>query len=485
MRNIATRNDVDFKKFDLKYAHRVLILLALLAVLVMYVDIMLTPSLPAIGAQYHIDSAQASLIISLYLVFGTAIVPIVGKLGDIFGKKRMLMYVLVMYIIMVTITSFVNRFDIILISRTFQGIGLSMFPLSFSLIREEFPRELVPRAQGLIAGMFGGGTALGLPIGAYVANSYGWQANYHIVLPFLIVLTILIYFIIKESKFTMRNAKLDYVGAAWLGTSLAMIVLGISQGAIWGWTSYKVLGLSIGGLVLLLPLIFFERIRSNPILDLKLLSQRNVLISNLIALVISLSMFLAFQAISYKMELSPPSGFGFDILTTGLYLLPLAITMLVLAYPIGILVSKFGVKKFLFIGSVLGMIGFVLLSTATTAIRMAEYLVVAAAGIGILMISIQNLLVLSVQLHDMGIATSLNNVFRNMGSSMGAPIAGSLISTYTIIYIVGSKTFSLPSTSAFQYSFYVAIAGFTAAFILSFFAKEVIDLKHSKKKIRS
>src|SRR5208283_3191974 len=181
-------------QFDLKYANRNLMLFALLAASVMYIEIMLTPSLPFIQKEYHVTYGQVTLILALYTVFGTAINPIVGKLGDIYGKKRILMIVLAAYCVMVTLTSFAPNFNILLISRTFQGVGLGIFPLAFSLVREQFPRNLVPRAQGLLSAMFGAGLALGLPVGAFIANSYGWQANYHIATPFVIGLTVLLYF---------------------------------------------------------------------------------------------------------------------------------------------------------------------------------------------------------------------------------------------------------------------------------------------------
>ena len=173
---------------------------------------MLTPSLPRIASDYNVTIAEVSLVISLYTVFGTAVNPVIGKLGDIVGKKRVLIYVLVIYCAMVAVTSFASNFTVLLVSRTVQGIGLGIFPLAFSLVREEFPRELVPRAQGILSAMFGAGAAFGLPLGALVANSYGWQANYHIALPFIVVLTVLIFYTVKESSVTDPNAKLDYVG---------------------------------------------------------------------------------------------------------------------------------------------------------------------------------------------------------------------------------------------------------------------------------
>ena len=467
--------------FSEAYANRVIILFSLLAAFVLFVDIMLTPSLPSIARQYKVSIATVSLIISLYTVFGTAVNPVIGKLGDIYGKKKVLIYVLVIYCVMVAITSFANNFTLLLVSRTFQGIGLGIFPLAFSLVREQFPRERVPRAEGILSAMFGAGAAFGLPIGAWIANSYGWQANYHAALPFIVGLTILIYFIVRESNFTNLMAKLDYVGALWLGAGLAAIVLGLSEGASWGWTSAPVLGLIFGGIISLFPLVFYERRVAEPILNLKLLAIRNVLVSNVVGLSSGAALFLAFQAITYKLELPPPAGYNFDILTTGLYLLPLAVTILIVAIPVGRLVAKYGAKPFLYAGCALGAVGFYLLSTATSADQIAVYLVVASAGMAMQLVPSQNLLVLSVQRKQMGLATSLSTVFRNIGSSLGAPIAGSLLSTFAVTYVIHGQTISLPTQTAFNYSYYIAVLGFAVALVVSLFAQEIIGKRADKR----
>ena len=466
--------------FSQAYANRVLVLFSLLAAFVLYVDIMLTPSLPQIASDYKVTIAEVSLVISLYTVFGTAVNPVIGKLGDIVGKKRILIYVLIIYAIMVATTSFASNFTILLISRTVQGIGLGIFPLAFSLVREEFPREMVPRAQGILSAMFGAGAAFGLPIGGLIANSYGWQTNYHIALPFIVVLTILIFINVRESSITNPSAKLDYVGSVWLGVTLGAIIFGLSEGSTWGWTSLPVLGLIFGGFVFIIPLVFYERRVLEPILNLKLLAIRNVVVSNAVGIASGAALFIAFQAVTFELELKPPSGYGFDILTTALYLLPLAVAILVVAIPVGRLIPKYGCKPFLYIGCVLGAVGFYLISTATTADQIAGYLVVASAGLGILLVATQNLLVLSISKREMGLATSLNTVFRNIGSSLGAPVAGSLMSTFVVTYLIAGQAVSLPTKTAFHYAYYIAILGFVVSLVISLFAQEVMGKRANR-----
>ena len=161
-------NDKNFKskeEFDSKYALRVMLILAGLVLIVMYIEGMLTPSLPAIEKEFNISVAQASLLLSTYLIGGVALTPVIGKLGDLYGKKKMLTIVLVIYSISVSVTGFSPTYDFMIAARTVQGIGLAIMPLGMSLVREEFPREIVPRAQALISAMFGVGFAISLPLG--------------------------------------------------------------------------------------------------------------------------------------------------------------------------------------------------------------------------------------------------------------------------------------------------------------------------------
>lgn len=461
--------------FDRRYANRALVLLAAIAALIMYVDVMLTPALPRIVVEYGVSIDQASLLISLYTVLGVAVIPIFGKLGDIYGKKRIMMYILVVYIIAATMTSLAPDFNLILVSRFVQGVGLGIFALCFSLAREQFPKDLVPRAQGIISAIQISGGALGLLGGAIVTNAVGWQGNYYIALPIIVVVTALIFIGVKESTHKKPGVALDYVGAAWLGTSLIAIVLGLSEGPSWGWISVPTLGLLVVGTVMLVPLALHERELSEPVLNLKLLGQRNVIVANLVVLSVGLSTGIVFQAIVYALELPPPSGFGMSITEVGLYLLPLVVVILPVAIAVGRGITKSGVKLFLYLGALLAFVAFLLLSTFTNALQMEVYLVVYAFGQGMLTVSTQNLLVLSIASGDMALGTSLNTVFRYIGQTMGAPMAGALLSTFVTGYMINGHLLLLPTKAAFEYCFYVPVVAFAVVGLLSIFAREVIE----------
>ncbi len=446
----------------------------------MYVEGMLTPSLIQIGRDFGLNPkdapAELSLILALYAVSGTALNPVVGKLGDIYGKKRVLTYVLLIYAVAVTLTGFAPTFELMLVSRTVQGVGLAIFPLVFSLVREEFPRDMVPRAQGIISGMFGVGFAVSIPLGAYVSETWGWRFTYHTAVPFVIIGAALIIILVKESAFTRPHERVDFVGASLLGISLVALVLALAQGSAWGWTSPMTLGLVAVSVALLFPLYAYERNYSRggsePILNLRLLSIRNVVISNIVILVASLGMFLAFQAYLYKFgpQFPSPVGFGLDIFHIGLSLFPLAASFIIFAPLTGILVPRTGVKRISLLGGVVGAVGFFLSMFSTTYVQYLLSMFVAGAGLAVLQASVINLLTLSIETRDMGLATSMNTVFRNLGSSVGAPIAGSLLSTFA-------------PGSAFQYIFLIAVAAFILVILVVPYGVEVLGRTQFKRTV--
>lgn len=450
------------QKFDKKYANLALMLFAGFAIMSLYIETMLVPSLPSIGKQYGIDPAETSLIISMYLVSGVALNPIVGKLGDIYGKKRVLRYILPIYVIAVGVTGFSPNFTFLLVSRTIQGVGLTLFPLLISLVQEEFPKEMVPRSLAIIVAMFSVGAAIGLPIGSLISNSFGWQVTYHTAFPFILIIAVLMLLKIKESRYTRPDVKIDYVGAVGLAISLAMMVFAMSEGTAYGWTSAPILFLIIAGVMILIALLFYERRITEPILNSKLLGIKNVLCSNILVFFAGLGMFFSYQIFAYLFESPNPLGFGYTIFQTGLAIVPFSIMSVLMAPIAGRYIPRLGVKPFFVGGAITGIIGFALAAThvANPVLTIIGEAIIGA-GLAIVNIPTINLLVLSIEQRDMGLATSLNSVFRFSGSALGAPVAGLLIATYE-------------SSISFVYGFYLGIICMVLVLIVAFFSDEIL-----------
>ncbi len=472
---------VSREDFDRSYAVKVMLLLAGLVMTVMYIEGMLTPSLPTIEGDFSITSSQASLILSLYMVGGVAATPIVGKLGDIYGKKRMLVVVLGVYAVAVSFTGFAPNFPYLLISRTIQGMGMAVMPLGFALVREEFPKDMIPKAQAVVSAMFGAGFAVSLPLGSWVSNNYGWRWTYHSAIPVVVMLAILALVMIKESRFRRPQVKIDYLGAMLLAITLSLFVFALSEGSIWGWTSTNTLSMVITGAVLSVPLAWYElrytKRGGEAILNFKLLSMRNVLVANLILTIAGMGMFLSMFALTYRFSYQFFENSKNTILDTGLALVPFALGTIIFGPVGGILVSRTGVKPISIAGAAIATVGFLLQATLPGYWEVLVFEFITGAGLSLINGTLINLIVLTVNPRDMGLATAMNGTFRSLGSSVGAPIAGSMISTYSISMIIAGKVISIPTNTAFVYIFVTAAVMFLVAAILIPFGKEVLGKK--------
>ncbi|MGD0249389.1 MAG: MFS transporter, partial [Thermoplasmata archaeon] len=298
----------------------VLVLLASAALMVNYVETMLVPALPTLVAFFDgVPYTTIAWVVSAYLLVGVSTTPLFAKLGDIYGKKRMLVVVLGLYAVAVSVTGFtpqlatflgLSRFNavyLLIALRGLQGVGLAMFPLAFAMVGEELPPVKVAQAQGLIGAMFAIGAALGLFGGAWLIQSYGWQFAYHTVIPFAALILALAILALPESHHRLR-VRLDVPGAGFLGAALATLLLGLSQGPAWGWNQLAAVrpaGVPLGVPELFVlsaafAVLFYFRERSTaaPMIHLERFRQRNLAIGYVGALFVGVSIFLGFVGLT-------------------------------------------------------------------------------------------------------------------------------------------------------------------------------------------
>lgn len=445
--------------------------------LIMYIETMLVVSLPSIALQYHVSIAETSLIVALYALAGVAISPLVGRLGDAFGNKKIFIFFLMLYVVSVAMTSFSPSFEFLLISRTIQGAGMAMLPLIMSIIVKTFPRETIPKKTGLLRGVVFIGSSLGLPLGGYISSIFGWQGNYHIVLPIMIVVGILSVIIVRRIPDTKTRTEIDVMGGIWFGISIGAIVLALGEGPTWGWKSPITITLIVLGFVLLIPLMLYERKIKDPILHIELLKQRNMVVSVIALFAMTMSAFLAYQVLTYQFQLEPPSGYGLGLITTGIYLLPFGLSPLIMSIAVGSIIPKYGIKPFLYIGSVSGAVGFFMLSIADSPDMLSVFAIVAAIGLSTISISGQTLILLSIKKSRMGLANGLVTAFTGTGNSIGAALAASIISTFLSTYYIRGSLLILPSNFAFKLIYYIAVSLMILALLTSVFSKEAIGKK--------
>jgi MFS family permease len=446
------------RSYDPKYARQVLGILAGMALMVTYVETMVLPAFSNFESFFQVtDASTIAWILSAYLLVGVVITPIFGKLGDIYGKKRMLLIAMGVYTLAVSVAGFTpnigaafgvarpDQIYLLIAVRALQGVGMAMFPLGFAMLPEVFPPARVGQAQGVLSGMFAGGAALGLVGGGWIAQNYGWQLTYHTVIPIAIIVFVLALVFLKES--TVRAArKIDLPGAASLGIGLTFLMLGITEGAYWGWTSLS--GGSIDGIAWGVPqflilaaaafavFLWWEPRAPSPIVSFAELRQRNIWVSNLNGVMVGMTMFLLFTIFVILGEYPAP-GFGLGEFDAALMLVPAVIGMMAFGYPLGRSISRFGPKPVMTLGFVLISIGALgLLAFNRTNVEVAIWAIPVMVGnVGVL-ISMSNIIVLSVDPRTMGIHTGMNQTFRNLGSALGPVVVTTILASYGFSFLV-------------------------------------------------
>ncbi len=457
---------------------RILGLLALAALLVNFIETMLVPALPRLstffdGAPY----TTVAWILTAYLIVGVCTIPLFGRLGDIYGKRRILTIVLSIYAVAVLLAPFTpsigaaaglsraSSIYLLIGVRGLQGIGLAMFPLALAMVAEALPRERVAPAQGIISAMFAVGAALGLVGGSYLIQHWGWQVAYQSVLPLVVLMPILSVTLLPEGN-RGTGAALDLPGAGLLGGALATFLLGLTVGPTWGWSALSggaIGALSFGvpelfGLAILFAVLFVLRERSaaQPMVDLERFGERNIAISYVGALLIGAALFTAFVTLTVLVEF-PRVGLGLSLTDFGVASIPTTVTMFIAAPLVGRGVARFGPRPMLILGSILSTTGFLLLlAFHGSFLDLIVEAIPTFVGLVASLVSVTNVIALSSRAGETGIHMGLTEMFQDLGASAGPVLVATLLASFTQVLRIpdpaapgGFVTETIPSATAF------------------------------------
>ena len=480
--------------YDPRRARQLLIVLARMALMVTYVETMVLPAFHQFYTFFQLNSTASfstvAWILSAYLLVGTAVVPVFGKLGDLYGKKRMLMIAMSVYAVAVTAAGFtpdigaffgVSRPDQIYLLigvRGVQGIGMGMFPLAFAMIPEAFPASKVANGQSVVSAMFAAGAALGLAGGGWIAQTFGWQFTYHTVIPLAISLVVLAGILLRESPIH-GTPVLDLPGVGSLGFGLASLLVGITEGSYWGWTNLS--AVHFGPVpwgtpeFFLLALIgfgffaFWEGRARSPVIRFEALKPRNIFVSNVNGVIIGALMFFAFTTAVILAELPIGPGLGVSEFTFGLLALPSALSMLACAPLLGMAVSRLGPKPVTLLGyGLMAFGGLALIEFNRSTIELSAFMVPLLVGNVATLIAMSNMIVLSVDRRELGIQTGMNQTFRNLGTAIAPVVTTSVLASFTATYYVhGVVPVTSYSLTGFQVIFGMVLGLALLGLILS------------------
>lgn len=425
---------------------------------------MVAPALPEIQRELGASTTEVTFVLTAYLLTASVTTPILGRLGDMFGKVRVLVLVLGAFAVGSLVAALSQSIEVLVLGRAIQGAGGAVFPLAFGIIRDEFPRERVATGIGLISATFGIGGGGGLVLSGLIVDNLSYEWLFWLSLAVVLAALVLTHRFIPESP-SRAPARIDWLGAVLLALTLVALLFGVSRGNAWGWGSPRILGLFGAALVLGAAWMRFELRTPEPMVDMRMMRQRGVWTTNLTGLLIGFSMFGSFILIPQLVQLPTSTGYGFgaDVTEAGLFMLPSTAAMLIAGPAAGILAARLGSKIPLATGTLLAAMSFALLAVAHDE-RWEIYLSsgLLGVGIGLSFAAMANLIVEAVPPQQTGVATGMNSVMRTIGGSLGGQIAASIVAGHLV------AAGGLPAEAGFTTAFTVSAAAVLVAFLTTF-----------------
>jgi EmrB/QacA subfamily drug resistance transporter len=420
------------------------------------------PALATFQREFGTSTAWATWVVTAFLVSGAVLTPILGRLGDQYGKAKLLTISLALFVAGCLGAAVAWSIWSLIAFRAVAGAGAALFPLSFAIIRDEFPPEKVKVGIGLMSAVFGVGGGFGIVLSGVIVDHLSWRVLFLVGAVPVLAAIVLVHRFIPESPIR-EQSRVDVPGALLLSGALVSLMVALTEGESWGWGSPRVAGLFAASAVLFATWGWAEVRTRAPMVDMHMLAYRPVLLTNLTTLIAGFALFGCFVLVPTFVETDSSHGYGFDASATvgGLYLLPSSIALL-FAGPIAGVVGRHVGSKWPLVA------GMLMISAAATMLaaahdhpwQVATATGVLGGGVGLGFAAVAALVAENVRPTETGVATGVNTVVRMLGAVVGGQIAAALLTADTIGHS------SIPAESAFTTAFALgAVAAFFAAFI--------------------
>ncbi|GAA3889615.1 MFS transporter [Leifsonia kafniensis] len=440
-------------------------MLAFVGIVVSLMQTLVVPLIPQLPSLLHTTATDASWIITATLLAGAVVMPIAGRLGDMFGKRRMLVISLALLVVGSVFSALTSSLGMMLAGRILQGLAMGAIPLGISILRDVLPREKVGPAVAAMSASMGVGGAIGLPVSALIAQNADWHVLFWAAAGLGVVSLVLVATILPESP-VRTPSRFDFVGALGLAAGLIALLLPITKGASWGWTSPLTLGLFAAAALILVLWGILELRLASPLVDLRVSARPRVLFTNLASIAVGVAMYG--MSLSFPQLLMAPTstgyGLGLTMVQAGLAMAPGGIVMMLLSPVSARLTARRGPKTTLIIGAVVIGAGYVLAFFLIDAVwQIVAASMVIGAGIGLAYAAMPALIMGAVPPTETGAANGLNALMRSVGTSVSAAVMGMILANMTMSF--GSVT--VPSLAGFHVTFAVAIGSAAAALVLA------------------
>lgn len=420
------------------------------------------PALPVIQEDLHASATSVAWVFTGYLLSASVLTPIVGRLGDMFGKEKTLLISLSVLSIGVLIAALANSIGLLIFGRIVQGSGGAIFPLSFGIIRDEFPRQKAAAGIAMISAILGIGGGVGIVLAGPIISALGYHWLFWIPLIVTVAATVATYLFVPESPLRSPG-RVDWLGALLLSSWLVLLLLGITQTSEWGWGDARVWALIVAAAVMCAVWVRTEARTKAPLIDMAMMRVRRVWTVNAAAFLVGAGLYSSFILIPEFAEAPRSAGYGFaaSVTQAGLLMLPMTIAMLVSSPIAGMLANRFGARPVLLAGCLVAAASFVMMALANS--HTLELYVATALmgfGTGFAYSTLAILIVEAVPPSQTGVASGMNTVMRTLGGAVGAQIGASVIAGT----VVAS---GLPTEAGFRMAFLLAVAACLLASLAS------------------
>ena len=422
-----------------------------LAVAGIVAALMQTLVVPLIGQMpqlLHTSASNASWTVTATLLAAAVCTPATGRLGDLYGKRRMLLVSTIPLVAGSVLCALATSLTPMIIGRGLQGLGMGLVPLGISALRDLMPPEKLGSSIALMSSSMGIGGALGLPIAAAVAEHTSWRVLFWASAVLSLLITALIWKLVPDIPARARG-RFDTVGALGLGAGVMCLLLAVSKGADWGWTSGAILGL-FAAVVVVLPVWGWWELRTaDPLVDLRVTARRQVLLTNVASVLVGVAMYAQSLIVMQLLQLPEATGYGLgqSMLAAGLWMAPSGLVMMA-ASPLGASLSAArGPKTTLGVGSLVIAVGYgssMALLGSTWGLLVVTC--ICSVGVGLAYGAMPALIMGAVPVSETAAANSFNTVMRSLGTSISAAIVGAVLSQMTIT--LGGH--ALPSEDGFR-----------------------------------
>jgi MFS family permease len=444
-----------------KHSNLIVVVLAGAGIVVSVMSTLLVPILPQLPTLLHTSEANSTWAVTATLIAAAVSTPVFGRFGDMYGKRRVLLACTLLMVAGSLVCALSSDLIPIVAGRALQGLATAVIPLGISVMRDVLPPEKLSSSIALMSASLGVGGAFGLPASAAIAQHADWHMLFWVSATLGVIVTILVLLVVPEST-TRAGGRLDVVGVIGLATGLIALLLAITDGGTWGWTSASTLGCLAGAVLVLLAWGGWELRVPSPLADLRTSARPQVLLTNMASIVTGFGMYASSLITPQVLELPRATGYGLGqtLVAAGLWMLPSGLIMMTLSPVTGRLIGRFGAKVPMFCGVLVIAAGY-----AVSAVLMGHAwgimlgMAFTGAGIGLAYAAMPSLIMAAVPATETASANGLNSLMRAIGTALASAVIGAILAHLTIHF--GGTV--IPSRGAFVTGLLVGCGGSIAA----------------------